>query len=144
MADETTVRRRKPEPKTAKTTEPEPETESESSQDEKPKNAPKKAKKKTTQDHLDDDEAYSTSSLLLDILRVITFIALASCGLSYLISNGETFTWGMSKPPNYLRADWWKRQFVRFFPTSPFSLPPPLTKLSHPELTLQHRAAPST
>jgi hypothetical protein len=138
MADETTVRRRKPEPKTTKTPEPEPETESaESSQDEKPKNAPKKAKKKSTQDHLDDDESYSTSSLLLDILRVVTFLALASCGLSYLISNGETFTWGMSKPPNYLRADWWKRQFVRSFPFPP-------SQPNHPQLTLHPRPAPST
>lgn len=125
MADETTVRRRKPEPKTTKTPELEPETESaESSQDEKPKNAPRRFKKKSTQDHLDDNESYSTSSLCLDIFRVLTFLALASCGLSYLISNGESFTWGMSNPPNYLKADWWKRQFVRSLPVSPFPMNP--------------------
>lgn len=48
----------------------------------------------------------------VDILRVISFLIFASCALSYLISGGETFTWGMKHPPKYLQADWWKAKFV--------------------------------
>ncbi|POR37858.1 Membrane steroid-binding protein 2 [Tolypocladium paradoxum] len=44
----------------------------------------------------------------LDVVRVLSFIFVASCGLSYVISGGETFFWGMTNKPNYLRADWWK------------------------------------
>ncbi|PKS11776.1 hypothetical protein jhhlp_001069 [Lomentospora prolificans] len=50
-------------------------------------------------------------TLWLDILRVIAFLFLASCGLSYLISGGETFFWGMKNKPNYMRVDWWKSHF---------------------------------
>ena len=52
-------------------------------------------------------------SYWLDGLRVLTFLFIASCGLSYLISSGETFFWGMSNPPNYTKVDWWKAKFVR-------------------------------
>jgi hypothetical protein len=48
----------------------------------------------------------------LDILRVITFLLLASAGLSYLISGGDSFTWGLKNPPKYLRKTWWQEQFV--------------------------------
>lgn len=48
----------------------------------------------------------------LDILRVLTFLFLASCGLSYVISSGESFFWGMKNKPNYLRPEWWKAQLV--------------------------------
>lgn len=100
MADsEASVRRRKPEPKSAapavaETTpiESEPET-----YVEKKRPAPKK--------RIDEEDAYTP---YVDIFRVITFLFLASCGLSYLISSGETFTWGMKNPPNYLKVDWWK------------------------------------
>ena len=107
MADaDASVRRRKPEPKSAT-------PEAVESEDEKPKpQPPKKAKKKSTKNRLDDDESYSTFSLCLDIFRVLTFLFLASCGLSYLVSSGETFFWGMSDPPKYLKADWWAKQFV--------------------------------
>ncbi len=57
----------------------------------------------------DDEDAYSP---WLDVLRVLTFLFIASCGLSYLISSGETWFWGMKNPPGYLRADWWKSQLV--------------------------------
>lgn len=53
----------------------------------------------------------------LDILRVTSFLLLGSCGLSYLISGGESYFWGMSNKPNYLRVDWWKAQFVCSLPT---------------------------
>jgi len=54
---------------------------------------------------VEDEDAYSP---WVDVLRVITFLFMVSCGLSYLISSGETFFWGMKNPPGYLRADWWK------------------------------------
>ncbi|KAK6084525.1 Membrane steroid-binding protein 1 [Seiridium cupressi] len=55
-----------------------------------------------------EDDAYSP---WLDILRVITFLVLASAGLSYLISGGDSFTWGLKNPPKYLRKAWWTEQF---------------------------------
>ncbi|KAI0451805.1 hypothetical protein F5B21DRAFT_485655 [Xylaria acuta] len=54
---------------------------------------------------VDEDDEYSP---WVDVLRVISFLIFASCALSYLISSGETFTWGMKHPPKYLQADWWK------------------------------------
>lgn len=56
-----------------------------------------------------DDES---GSLRLDILRVLTFLFIASCGLSYVISSGESFFWGMQNKPYYLKPDWWKAKFV--------------------------------
>ncbi|KAK1772775.1 cytochrome b5 [Phialemonium atrogriseum] len=56
---------------------------------------------------LDDEDAYSP---YLDIFRVLTFLFLASCGLSYLVSGGETWSWGMKNPPKYLQTTWWKSQ----------------------------------
>jgi hypothetical protein len=117
MADEPSVRRRKPEPKSAtpatvETEDDEPETP-----------PPPKPKKKSPKKRLDDDESYSTASLCLDVLRVLTFLFLASCGVSYLVSNGESFFWGMSNPPKYLRADWWAKQMVRL-PSLPFPMLP--------------------
>lgn len=111
MADDGTVRRRKPErsPKTKKantTSEPEP-VESEGEIVEK--------KPKTVKKRLEEEDAYSP---YVDILRVLTFLFLASCGLSYLISSGETFFWGMKNPPNYLTTNWWKTKLV----ATPFPL----------------------
>lgn len=48
----------------------------------------------------------------IDVLRVLSFLFVASCALSYWISNGESFFWGMKHKPNYLRVDWWKAQMV--------------------------------
>lgn len=75
----------------------------------KPKPATKKA---STRELVDDDEGYSP---WVDVLRVLSFLVFASCGLSYLISGGESFTWNMRAPPKYLQVDWWKSQFVRVF-----------------------------
>lgn len=58
---------------------------------------------------VEEDDDYSP---WVDVLRVISFLIFASCALSYLISGGETFTWGMKHPPKYLQADWWKSKFV--------------------------------
>ncbi|KAK0613341.1 hypothetical protein B0T14DRAFT_436372 [Immersiella caudata] len=103
MADsDATVRRRKPEkssPKTKKAsavTEPEP-VDSEDEIVETKRLPPKK--------RIEEEDAYSP---VVDVFRVITFLFLASCALSYLISSGETFFWGMKNPPNYLKAEWWK------------------------------------
>ncbi|KAK3370861.1 hypothetical protein B0T24DRAFT_627218 [Lasiosphaeria ovina] len=57
---------------------------------------------------IEDEDDYTP---WLDVLRVITFLFFASCGLSYLISSGETFFWGMKESPNYMKMDWWKSQF---------------------------------
>ncbi|KAI1855196.1 hypothetical protein JX266_000061 [Neoarthrinium moseri] len=54
----------------------------------------------------------------LDIARVLTFLLVASAGLSYLISGGDSFTWGLKHPPKYLRRTWWEEQFK-----SPLSIP---------------------
>lgn len=59
----------------------------------------------------EEDDDYSP---WVDILRVITFLIFASCALSYLISGGETFTWGMKHPPKYLQKEWWKAKLVRY------------------------------
>lgn len=89
MADPApSVRQRKPEPVL---------------EDEKPRvSKPKKQK-------TEDDDPYTP---WVDILRVLTFLFVASCGLSYLISSGETWFWGMKNPPNYLRSAWWKSHFT--------------------------------
>ncbi|KAI8270362.1 hypothetical protein K4K58_010859 [Colletotrichum sp. SAR11_239] len=67
--------------------------------------APSKKKKKSKKANDDGAEEYSP---WLDILRVISFLALASCALSYLISNGESFFWGFKNKPWYLKVDYWK------------------------------------
>lgn len=52
------------------------------------------------------------ASSKLDILRVLTFLILASTGLSYLVSGGDSFFWGLKNKPNYLQVNWWKAQFT--------------------------------
>ncbi|KAI0378341.1 cytochrome b5 [Hypomontagnella monticulosa] len=78
------------------------------SEDEKPKPKPAPKRKPSTKERLNDDEAYSP---WVDVLRVISFLVVASCALSYLVSGGETFTWNMRAPPKYMQLDWWKAQF---------------------------------
>jgi len=56
-----------------------------------------------------DEDEYSP---WLDIVRVLSFLFVASCALSYMISSGESFFWGMQNPPKYLQKQWWKTQFV--------------------------------
>jgi hypothetical protein len=56
-----------------------------------------------------EEDAYSP---WVDILRVLTFLLVASCGLSYLVSSGESWFWGMKNPPKYISAQWWKSQLV--------------------------------
>ncbi|EMR61903.1 putative cytochrome b5-like heme steroid binding domain-containing protein [Eutypa lata UCREL1] len=65
-------------------------------------------KKRTARERVEDEDDYSP---WMDVLRVISFLIVASCGLSYLVSNGESFTWGLRHPPKYLDAAWWKAQW---------------------------------
>ncbi|KAI1269882.1 putative heme binding protein [Xylariaceae sp. FL1019] len=55
----------------------------------------------------DEDEEYSP---WVDILRVLSFLVFASCALSYLISGGESYTWGGKSHVKYLQKEWWKSQ----------------------------------
>lgn len=102
--------------------------------------------KRSAKGRVDDEDADGYSPWL-DVLRVLSFLLLASAGLSYVISGGESYTWGLRHPPKYLQTKWWKAQFVRrrrpplpffffFFPFSSFQTDP-LT-LSPLQAPLQH------
>ncbi|KPM44255.1 hypothetical protein AK830_g2244 [Neonectria ditissima] len=93
MEDDSTVRQRKPVPAQ------EPESSEEETTVEKP---PKKRLAKI------DDEELDAYTPWVDILRVLTFLLMASCGLSYVISGGESWFWGMKHKPNYMTVDYWK------------------------------------
>ncbi|KAI6784285.1 Membrane steroid-binding protein-like protein [Emericellopsis cladophorae] len=54
----------------------------------------------------DDDKA----SFYLDILRVLSFIIVASCGLSYVVTGGSSWTWGGVQLPEYARTVYWKER----------------------------------
>jgi predicted heme/steroid binding protein len=62
------------------------------------------------QSAVDVEEEEDRYSPWVDILRVITFLALASWVLSYLFSGGESGFWGMTHKPKMLKVDWWKAQ----------------------------------
>ncbi|KAK4141988.1 cytochrome b5-like heme/steroid binding domain-containing protein [Dichotomopilus funicola] len=91
MAEEASARRRKPEPV--------------ESQD---ASSPEKPKQKSTKQKVKDSESYS--SHVLDAFRVLTFLVLAYIGLSYLVSSGDTYSWGFPTAPRYLKTDWWLKQ----------------------------------
>jgi hypothetical protein len=78
------------------------------------KQAAKDKAKRTANERVKDDDDYKP---WLDILRVLTFVILASAGISYLVSNGQSFTWGFKHSPKYLTVDYWKAQFVRLLPS---------------------------
>lgn len=148
------VRRRKPDPEPEPTNsssapeELEP-TESESEQEKEQKPPKRTSKKATVKDRLDADDDYPRTALLLDIFRVLTFLFLVSCGLSYLISGGESFFWGMSDPPRYMTLNWWKKQFVRLcsslYPLLfPKQAPAPQTNRMPTNPATIHSAHPST
>lgn len=57
------------------------------------------------------DDRYT--SYFVDALRVVAVLFLASCLVSYLVSDGETFFWGrMSNPPRWLRKEYWASKTV--------------------------------
>lgn len=55
----------------------------------------------------------SAESRWVDVARTLTLLFAISCGLSYLVSSGESFFWSMKVPPKYLRTEWWQSQLVR-------------------------------
>lgn len=63
----------------------------------------------STKSLIDDEDRYGS---WLDVLRVLSGLFVASCLLSYLISDGESFFWGMKNPPWWMKLDYWKGQFV--------------------------------
>lgn len=65
-----------------------------------------------------DDDDQTSYTPWVDILRVITFIIFASCGLSYVITNGKSFVWGGVSRPDVLRMNWWEEQLVSVQVTS--------------------------
>ncbi|KAH8175570.1 cytochrome b5-like heme/Steroid binding domain-containing protein [Sarocladium implicatum] len=44
----------------------------------------------------------------IDSLRVLSFLFVASCALSHVVSGGESYFWGLKERPNYFRSEWWK------------------------------------
>lgn len=68
---------------------------------------------KTTRLEVEDEEEEPVT-YWVDILRVLTFLMVASCGLSYLITNGDSWVWGGVNRPQYTTVDWWKAQLVSF------------------------------
>lgn len=68
------------------------------------KSSPKVVSSKEVDDGFDDYTPW------VDVLRVLSFLFLASCALSYVISGGETFFWGMKEKPDYLTKDYWKEK----------------------------------
>lgn len=82
-----------------------------------------KPRKMTARDRKAKEDRYTP---WIDMLRVLTFLFVTSCALSYLISSGESFTWGMKQTPTYLRLSWWKRHFVCPSPLPAFHILAPL------------------
>lgn len=65
---------------------------------------PKKKKKSRREVNAEKDGI----SVWLDVLRVLSFLVVASCGLSYVMSSGESWTWGYKNKPRILRPQYWK------------------------------------
>lgn len=79
----------------------------------KPQAVPEPADKSTKTTTKSDTDGRST--IYLDILRVISFLLVASCALSYVVSDGESYFWKLRNTPDYLRVDWWKAKMVRLY-----------------------------
>jgi hypothetical protein len=75
----------------------------------KPKAAGDQPTKKSAAKAIKDEDEASSK---LDIFRILTFLFLVSCGLSYVITGGDSWFWGSKNKPNYLRVDWWKARLV--------------------------------
>lgn len=93
---EPTVRQRKPEKDTTDTDETETQT----------------SHKTTKSNKKDGKGKVEYENPWIDVARVLTFLLVVSCGLSYLVSAGESFFWTMKVPPKYLRTEWWRSQLV--------------------------------
>ncbi|KAM0561727.1 hypothetical protein ACHAPJ_002896 [Fusarium lateritium] len=115
MADESTLRQRKAQPKN--------ESESEVSE---PSTPTKKGKKRSSAD-VDQEDPWDGYSPYLDVLRVITFVIVASMGLSYVISGGESFWWGHKNKPDWMTQKFYKELILG---------PPPPVYMTLEELSL--------
>lgn len=71
--------------------------------------------------------AADTESRWVEVARTLTLLFAISCGLSYLVSSGESFFWSMKVPPKYMRPEWWQSQIVRPFTVRFLSCPEPRT-----------------
>ncbi|KAI5862401.1 cytochrome b5 [Durotheca rogersii] len=76
-------------------------------EDAQEKDSRPRARRPSARERVADDDDYSP---WVDVLRVLSFLVVASCALSYLVSGGESFTWGMQDPPRYLQLRWWQAQ----------------------------------
>ncbi|KAM0426946.1 hypothetical protein ACHAPT_007844 [Fusarium lateritium] len=94
MEDESTLRHRKPHHEEA-----EPEQDQETT--------PEETKKRSSTE-IDEEDPWDGYTPYVDVLRVITFLLLASCGLSYVISGGKSWFWGMKNKPDYLTVKYYK------------------------------------
>lgn len=58
-------------------------------------------------------------SVWVDVARTLTLLLFLSCGLSYLVSSGDSFFWSLKVPPKYMRLEWWQSHLVRTQYTQP-------------------------
>jgi len=79
--------------------------------------SPRKPKAPRRSNYDEEDDPWAP---YVDALRVLTFLFVASCGLSYLVTSGESWFWSMKNPPSYLRKSWWQTKIVW--------LPPPVAR----------------
>lgn len=101
--------RRAPEKETEETQDNTPKLPEEEEEDQ-PKKGSRTKKKSSRRGGAGDEVEYENR--WVDFARVLTFLLFASCGLSYLVSSGESFFWSMKVPPKYMRMEWWKSQWV--------------------------------
>lgn len=95
--------------------------------------AEKEIAKASTKPDVKDDDKFS---FYLDILRVLSFLIVASCGLSYVVTGGGSWTWGGVELPEYARTAYWKEKFV--------SYPPPDVICLWEQMLIKHRLVPCT
>ncbi|KAI8720572.1 Cytochrome b5 heme-binding domain-containing protein [Fusarium sp. LHS14.1] len=100
MAEESTLRHRKPQHEDPEPKEVQEETSGSESEDEEGKTRSSK--------EIDEEDPWDGYTPYVDVLRVITFLLLASCGLSYLITGGKSYFWGMKNKPDYLTVKYYK------------------------------------
>ncbi|RSM20950.1 hypothetical protein CDV31_000321 [Fusarium ambrosium] len=114
MEEESTLRHRKPGHE-----EPKPKPEQVQDQEEASESESENEEGKTrSSKEIDEEDPWDGYTPYVDVLRVITFLLLASCGLSYVISGGKSWFWGMKNKPDCLTVKYYKELI-----TGP---PPPL------------------
>ncbi|UPK90234.1 hypothetical protein LCI18_001169 [Fusarium solani-melongenae] len=119
MEEESTLRHRKPHHE-----DPKPEQDQEETSESESENEEGKIR---SSKEIDEEDPWDGYTPYLDVLRVITFLLLASCGLSYVISGGKSWFWGMKNKPDYLTVRYYKELITG---------PPPPTYLTLDELKL--------